>query len=719
MLKNTYFLSFLLLFSLPTWTQNIRILPQPTTIEKKDGIFRLNSEFSLAVPELASAKLCDKANRFLRRLDGRTNLSILQGVITEKHPQRPAFPSLTITTQRKSILIGDDESYSLEVFPDKITIDAVTEIGAMHALESLLQNIQYDRVGFYFPCFAVKDKARFAWRALMLDPARRFLTVEDIKRTIDGMAACKMNVLHLRLNDDHGWRIESKAYPKLHTLASDGQYYTFDQMKDLVKYSDNQGIIIVPEFHLLTHATAILTAYPELGLQEGPYDLKRKIGTSEAMLNFMNEKVYEFSDKIIAEWTTIFTSKYFHLGGLPQAQKNVYETKIVKEWMKKQALFNENEILNFYYAKALRAFKKTPKKLIVYDDVYNLKAFTESIVEVRHGMSELYKATMSNHTTVFSAPYQLDHLLPAKNYYAHSPLPTVMEIDESEKKFHIDAEHEKFVLGIEAQMWGELVSNQTLDGRLWPNLFAIAERSWSGALVTDAADFYQRVDRLILQYQELSILPFQKMEGLLSVFGQQQDVAALEVLARAVEPYPYFERDLSSAFYKTYTPLTFFADAVMPDPIDARKFYYHVESYSHTMSANDKAELDKILKKWRDNHAQMLILAYENPGLTKLLNLSANLTKLGEIGLDALNRVESKIRAPKSWYDANYNIINGIKDDIAAKTTNAAQFEDGRCRLAILEPLAMLLDMANSDLAVKKWTKPNKSMSPPQNKLRY
>ncbi len=124
----------------------------------------------------------------------------------------------------------------------------------------------------------IQDKPRFPWRGLMIDASRHFMPVDVIKRNLDGMAAVKLNVLHWHLSDDQGFRVECKSFPKLTEMGSDGLYYSQAQIKDIIKYADDRGIRIVPEFDLPGHSTSWFVGYPEYASAPGPYKIERKWG---------------------------------------------------------------------------------------------------------------------------------------------------------------------------------------------------------------------------------------------------------------------------------------------------------------------------------------------------------------------------------------------------------------------------------------------------------
>ena len=149
----------------------------------------------------------------------------------------------------------------------------------------------------------------------MIDAARHFQPVDVIESNLDAMAAMKMNVLHWHLVDDQGWRIEMKKHPKLIQLASDGEFYTQEEIKNIVKYADQRGIMVVPEIDVPGHGSAILTAYPEIGSKTTTYSIERNAGIFTPTLDPSNPKTYQLLSEIFDEVCPLFSGKYFHIGG--------------------------------------------------------------------------------------------------------------------------------------------------------------------------------------------------------------------------------------------------------------------------------------------------------------------------------------------------------------------------------------------------------------------
>ena len=168
--------------------------------------------------------------------------------------------------------LGEDESYQLNISNSGARLNAPTTLGVMRGLQTFLQLVQTTSAGFAVPAVSIDDSPRFPWRGLMIDVGRHFIPLDVLKRNLDGMAAVKLNVFHWHLSENQGFRVESKKFPKLQEMGSDGLYYTQDEVRDLIAYARERGIRVVPEFDMPGHATAWFVGYPELA--SGP-DLMR------------------------------------------------------------------------------------------------------------------------------------------------------------------------------------------------------------------------------------------------------------------------------------------------------------------------------------------------------------------------------------------------------------------------------------------------------------
>src|SRR5262249_43312305 len=159
---------------------------------------------------------------------------------------------------------------------------------------------------YYMPAVTIQDAPRFRWRGLMIDVARHWIPMDVLKRNMDLMAAVKLNVLHLHLTDDQGFRIESKKFPKLHEMGSDGNFFTQAEMKEIIAYAAERGIRVVPEFDMPGHTTAWLVGHPELGSAPGPYSIEREWGIMLPVLDPTRDEVYKLLDGFLGEMAALF-----------------------------------------------------------------------------------------------------------------------------------------------------------------------------------------------------------------------------------------------------------------------------------------------------------------------------------------------------------------------------------------------------------------------------
>ncbi len=330
-----FFLLFIICISSAAVAQvsnTLNLMPIPKTVSMQEGRFNISSGFTVAVKADPTDTVCYLAvNRMFQTLNRRTGLFFHQEFMAPQDNSDTA--SLIISVKQKTgMQIGMDESYRIQVSSNRITLEAGTTIGALRGMQTIIQLLSNDESGFFIPLVNIEDSPRYAWRGLMIDVCRHFIPIDVLKRNLDAMAAVKMNVLHLHLSDDQGFRVESKIFPKLQSKGSNGDYYTQIQIRDLIDYAAKLGIMIVPEFDMPGHSTSWFAGYPELATKPGPYKpgSPYKIDRSEPMspmklmqtiqstpfptFNPIKESVYKFLDEFIGEMSSLFPAPYFISG---------------------------------------------------------------------------------------------------------------------------------------------------------------------------------------------------------------------------------------------------------------------------------------------------------------------------------------------------------------------------------------------------------------------
>ena len=625
-------------------TDALNLMPWPQKISLTDRTFALRKSFKINITGNPDSRIFIGATQFLRRLDARSGLFFSQGFITGLNEVPNAELQINCD-QNGKIALYEDESYRLEINPGKITINATSDLGALHALETLLQMLQNNSTSYYFATAVIEDFPRFGWRGLMIDAARHFQPIEVIKRNLDAMAAVKMNVFHWHLVDDQGWRIEMKKHPKLTQLASDGDFYTQEEIKNIVKYADQRGIMIVPEIDVPGHASAILTAYPEIGskvvqlnvnsgkksgqfVQVQSYAVERNSGIFTPTLDPSNPKTYQLLSEIFDEVCPLFSGKYFHIGGDENEGKDWDSNPKIQEFKKKNNLATNHELQTYFTMQLIPMLKKHNKELMGWEEILTKNMSKDAIIHSWKGPNEsvpsgqsLLNAVKNGYKTVLSNGYYVDLMLGVESHYLNDPMP---------KSSNLSLEEKTRILGGEATMWSELASPRTIDSRIWPRTAAIAERLWSNENVTDLASLRKRLKTISFRLEELGITHISNKAVLLRNIGNNQKNEALEDFSNICEPLKIYSRNSGGTEYQMYSPLSLFADVCTPDASDALGFDIAVSNYLNSKTIENQNSLTAYFNKWIKMNVDLIQLSNNAPLIQPLLPLSKSLADLSQ-----------------------------------------------------------------------------------------
>lgn len=624
--------------------EQLDVMPWPQNLTLTGGTFALTKDFKVNITGAPNSRVFLGATNFLRRLDGRTGLFFNQGFITKANETPTAQLQINCVRGGK-IELYEDESYLLVITGNNITINATTDLGALHALETLLQLLQNDSKSYYFPNVKISDFPRFTWRGLMMDASRHFMPVDVVKRNIDGMAAVKMNVFHWHLVDDQGWRIEMKKHPKLTQMASDGDYYTQEEIKSIVKYADDRGILVVPELDVPGHGSSILTAYPEIGskvvamnsnstengkqsVRIQTYAVERNAGIFSPTLDPSNPKTYQLLNEFFDEICPLFPGKYFHIGGDENEGKDWDSNPKIQEFKKKHNLANNHELQTYFTMQLIPMLKKHNKELMGWEEIMTKNMSKSAIIHSWKGPNEgvpagqsLVDAVKGGYKTVLSNGYYIDLVFGVEDHYVVDPMPNNVTFTEEEKAR---------ILGGEAAMWSELVTPNTIDSRIWPRTAAIAERLWSDKSITDINSLRKRLKTVSFRLEELGLTHITSKEALLRNISNNQKNVALEDFSNICEPLKKYSRNKGGIEYQMYSPLTLFADVCTPDASDALEFDLAVTNYLNNKSTDNQIIVSNYLSKWIKMNVDLVQLSNNAPLIQPLLPLSKNLNDLSE-----------------------------------------------------------------------------------------
>ena len=650
----------------------LALMPVPEKMTMAEGQYRFDASFTLAVEGQAHPRLYSGATRMLRRLSGRTGLFMTQDVIT---PQtRVEKPGLIIRCQRPGkVALGEDESYELAISPAGVELRCVTDLGGLHGLETLLQLLQADEKGFFFPALSIQDKPRFPWRGLMIDVCRHWLPMEVVKRNLDGMAAVKMNVLHLHLSEDQGFRIESKLYPKLHQLGSDGFYYTQAEIKTIIAYADERGIRVYPEFDMPGHTTTWFIGHPELASAPGPYSIERRWGVFDPTMDPTKESTYKLLDRFIGEMAALFPDPFFHIGGDENNGKQWNANPAIQAFMKKNNIKDNHSLQAYFNSRLLKIVTKHGKRMVGWDEILHPQMPKNIVIQSWRGPQFLVRSARQGYQGILSNGYYIDLVQPASFHYLNDPVPADSALTPAESAL---------ILGGEATSWAELVTPETVDSRIWPRTAVIAERLWSPASVRDLDDMYRRMEVISRQLEELNLTHIRNYEMMLRRLANQQETSALRVFTDVVEPLKLYKRHSQGVTYYSYSPYTRVVDAARPESMTARSFARKVEAFLTAPSGPEGGEILNQLALWQENHARLIQTIAKAPAIREMESLSRDLADLAAAGLQAAEAIQEGRKLGGEWGAVQKEAIERAKKP------------RGQTELMVVEPIARLIQAA-------------------------
>ena len=628
----------------PPWN----LMPVPAKIEAGSGYWVVQPGFTISLSGADDPRLRSAAQRFVDHLSRATGIPL---TYLSAEPERATLAIRCEHPGEKVQKLGEDESYALNVTETGARLSAPTALGVIHGLQTLLQLVAPSPQGFAAPAVHIEDTPRFPWRGLLLDSCRHWMPIEVVKRTLDGMEAVKMNVLHFHLSENQGFRVESKRFPKLQEMGSGGHYYSQQQIKELLEYARDRGIRIMPEFDMPGHATAWFVGYPELASAPGPYEIETQWGVFDPAMDPTKESTYKFLDKFIGEMAELFPDEFFHLGGDEVNGKQWNANREIQSFMKSHNL-KTNEDLQTYFSqrvvKIIQKYKKTP---VGWDEVLTPDLPKDVVVHSWRGPESEAKAVQEGHRALLSNGYYLDLAKSAETHYGNDPL--------GGDAASLSAEQQKMILGGEACMWSEMVSAENVDSRIWPRTAAIAERLWSPADVRDVDSMYARMEVVSARLEALGLTHHSALH-LMKERLAPESIEALRTLGNTVEPVKGYARS-GTHRYNTAAPLNKLPDAVPPESIKARKFAQLVDRIvAGSASPGDVFEARAVMSDWKLNH-ERLSAALQNSLLTEDTQISQNLSSAGAIGLEALDRLASHQSPPSGWVDQQLAQLEPMK----------------------------------------------------------
>lgn len=660
----------LALTAAPAAAADLALMPWPKAVAPAEGVLAVDEGLTVTWAGYRDARLERAAARFERALTQRTGL--------KPTGRGPKLEIAVAADDPKALAVEAREAYRLTVAAGGVRLEAAGPTGALRGLATLRQLVQPGARGFELPLTAIDDAPRFAWRGLLIDTARHFVSVETLKRQIDAMEATKLNVLHLHLSDNEGFRVESRRLPRLTEVASHGEFYTQDQVRELVAYAADRGVRIVPEFNAPGHTGAILSAYPELSA--GPVDPSNRLALMGLAMDPTRPETFAFLETLLSEMAGLFPDAYVHVGGDEVNAAAWTNNPRIRAYMAERGHADAQALQREFTERVRDIVLRLGKTPVAWEEVAARPVADDVVVQAWRSSEALAHVTGQGNRAIATAGYYLDLLWTGLDHYGRDPAdPLATPPDRPENALGprpagpLPPAQAELVLGAEAALWAEVVTDEMVDGRVWPRAALLAERFWSPATVRDLDDASRRV---VLVQEGLRLGGLQDAQQRRRMAGRlaPADAEAVEVLASATGPVRNFGRlwEVFDAVRNGRRPqapkLNTLADVAAPDSVEAHRLSVSVARFL----GGDRAEaaaLKAQLAVYRDNHARFVRAAEVAPALRDAISVSADLAALAQAGLDAVALIEDGRRPSAAWKRETAGLLKRQAEAAAASAS--------------------------------------------------
>lgn len=453
------------------------------------------------------------------------DLTGLKLKVSDIKPKKGNYIELLLNNKN----IKGEEAYTININNKNIKISGFTSAGVFYGIQTLRKSLPICNATnnpIVLPAAEIKDAPRFKYRGMMLDCSRHFFSIDFIKKFIDLIALHNMNTFHWHLNDDQGWRIEIKKYPKLVEIGSVrtgtvmgrnsdvddsikyGGYYTQEQCREIVEYARQRHITVIPEIDMPGHMKAVLASYPNLGCTGGPYKVGHNWGVYYDVLCIGNEDTFKFVEGVLDEIIDIFPSRYIHIGGDETPTKRWSECSKCEKIMQKEGL-PINKLQAYFTNRIEKYLNSKGRSIIGWDEILDGDINKSATIMSWRGIEPGEKGAKMGHDVImsptsycyfdyaqtkeqYSEPLTQVHALDVEQVYSLDPAPKTMS-----------EESKKHILGVQANLWTEYISNPNLATyMLLPRMAALSEVQWTSPAQKDFKQFKIRATRLSKLYDK-------------------------------------------------------------------------------------------------------------------------------------------------------------------------------------------------------------------------
>ena len=561
-------------------TLAVNIIPKPEKLVAKKGAFVINKQTGLST-SVQDEEVLAVAELFMANLKQASGMKL--GLNTDDN-------SIKLVINKDLSDLGP-EGYTLDVSDEEMVLTAFESAGLFNGTQTILQMLPsavqsavvVPDVEWVVPCVSIVDKPRFSWRGYMKDVSRTFYSVEVVKKYLDVMALYKMNVFHFHLTDDQGWRIEIKKYPELtspqttvfhekhNQPAERSGFYTQAQLKDLVAYAAARNITIVPEIDLPGHCWPAMLAYPELSVnqrQDPPYMFPFLAswgywGNQRTPNTFdpTNEDVYAFLDDVFEELTAIFPSEYVHFGG-DEVKFSVWEeAEHVQQFINERGLKNNKDLQSYFVARVCDIIKSKGRKPIGWNDILegDHEPIRGAAIMSWLGEDAITEAAENGFYTVatpashmYTDITQADRNDGTMSDLAYPQINSIERIYDYEPTHGLDAAHEHFVLGVQANMWPAIPQEvKDINVQNFPRLLAVAEIGWVAKGDRDFAEFKERLATQYPRLDELKIDYYREGGYISGTWSPEEVTTEYAEMEWDVTKKVYADGRINAAFFYT------------------------------------------------------------------------------------------------------------------------------------------------------------------------
>ncbi len=507
------------------------LIPLPQKLELREGAFRLQPN----TPILADRASRDTGQYLAESLRQGTGYRLRVAAGKQLRPSQGAI----VLTAAGAKPLGP-EGYELTVTPDSVVLRASSQTGMFYGVQTLLQLLPpqvfashpASGVDWRIPCVAIEDQPRFKWRGLLFDVARHFFTPDEVEGMLDAIAGQKLNTLQMHLTDDQGWRVEIKKYPRLTrvgawrdeagfgldpklstTYRADGKYggyYTKADIRKIVAYAASRHITLVPEIEMPGHASAALSAYPELSCSGGPYTPDAKGGVFAGVYCAGNDATFAFLENVLAEVMELFPGKYIHIGGDEVPKGNWKKCPKCQARIKQEGLKNEHELQSYFIRRIEKFISSKGRTLIGWSEIREGGLARNAVV--MDWIGGAVEAASAGHDVIMSPtgycyldyyqstnhatePRAIGGYIPLSKVYSFEPIPDKLE-----------AKYRPHILGAQGNLWTEYIPNlKQAQYMTFPRLCALAEITWSPRDTRNWEDFTRRLETQLQRFDQAGV----------------------------------------------------------------------------------------------------------------------------------------------------------------------------------------------------------------------